>query len=178
MMATSIIPDQSVRQSDKLEAVREHLYHPLLFPVAAHFAFCPFPKSGEAMRIGASRVEHFPLDHPGGSVGLLVESAGKRLAYMTDTRPQTSPQLAGRLGQLDLLLHECYSRDEGAEMAARTGHSWLSAVTEWVEQLRPSKTLLIHVNPLVARAEDELTLSARHRELGMSLAEDGMVVEF
>ncbi|MBX3422554.1 MAG: MBL fold metallo-hydrolase [Pirellulaceae bacterium] len=164
-------------QADKLDAVREHLFHAALFPVAPSYDFRPLAGASGRVPLAEAELEYFPLDHPGGSTGMLISTADKRLAYVTDTTPQHDPQLAKQLQGVDLLLHECYFGDQHQQLGLRTGHSWLSAVTEFVKLTRPRQTLLIHVNPLATDAENELGLDAEHRELGMRLAEDGMVVQ-
>ena len=67
----------------KLAAVREHLFHADLFPV-------PIPVEWRALaervtlRDGGV-VTHFPLVHPGGSLGYRIDWPGRSLAYVTDT---------------------------------------------------------------------------------------------
>src|SRR6185436_7769467 len=69
--------------SAHLAAVREHLFAEAIFPVAPGFRFASL-KGPQALRNGG-RLEHFPLVHPGGSLGFRLEWPGHSMAYVTDT---------------------------------------------------------------------------------------------
>jgi ribonuclease Z len=159
-------------QPDKLDAVEKYLFHPLLFPVSASFELIALPSLEGRLSLPLCEIEYFPLDHPGGSIGMVIHANNKRVAYITDTTPQSHPALIESLTGIDLLLHECYFTDKNEELSLRTGHSWLSAVTNIVELTRPKQTLLIHVNPLAEVIGEDYGLTARHVELGMRFAED------
>ena len=67
----------------KLAAVREHLFAEAIFPVPPPFKFeplrgaCPLP--------GGGTLTHFPLQHPGGSLGFRLDWPDRSMAYVTDT---------------------------------------------------------------------------------------------
>lgn len=164
--------------SDKLRAVRDHLFHPLLFPVPPSFSFHEIAAESQPLVLPEAKVNFFALEHPGGSIGMLIQTSSRKIAYITDTAPLLEPEWKERLKDVDLLLHECYFTDVGADLARRTGHCWLSAVTEFVAAVRPKRTLLIHTNPQAELLGETLCLDSRHRELGIRLAEDLMCVEF
>jgi ribonuclease Z len=164
--------------ADKISAVREHLFHPLLFPVLPNFRFHELNEPPGHLQLANSHVKYFPLEHPGGSIGFLIEADSKRLAYITDTTPLSLEVWSERLTDLDLLLHECYFGDDQAEFAMKTGHSWLSAVTDLVARIRPKQTLLIHVNPQSELFGQPFELTDSHHALGIRLAEDLMAVDF
>jgi ribonuclease Z len=179
IMATTELQTVRVHGSkEKLMVVRDHLFHPMLFPVAPQFSFHEFPTETQSIDLPGARLQYFDLEHPGGSVGMVLETPTKKIAYITDTRPLSIIQWESRLEGLDLLMHECYFTDQSQDLALQSGHCWLSAVTELVEAIRPKKTLLIHANPQAEIIGHSLTLELRHQRLGISIAEDMMVVEF
>ncbi len=165
-------------QGDKLEAIQKNLYSPLLFPVPPSFEFRTLPGSVGRQPIGDCDVEYFPLEHPGGSIGLLISAAGKRIAYLTDTTPLLEASWIPRLNGVDLLLHECYFDDSQIEMARKTGHSWLSGVTRLVELAKPKRTALIHINPLAEMVGKSIELDERHHQLNIQWAQDEMIIDF
>lgn len=168
-----------IGHKEKIAAVKEHLYHPLLFPVAPTMEFTELEETSGSMILGKTEVTWFPLEHPGGSLGYCFQHEGTKLAYVTDTVARPDADYIKHIRNSDLLLHECYFSDEHKEFAATTGHSWLSAVTDIVEQVSPKKTLLIHINPLAEILGSGFVLDDEHRErLGMIVAEDEMEVEF
>jgi ribonuclease BN (tRNA processing enzyme) len=179
-------------EQEKLDAVCTHLYNQLLFPVAPSMEFIPFPDRAGVMDLKHARLEWFPLDHPGGSVGFILDAntgsqsphanrtnaGGSRVAYITDTVAHADAPYLSKLTNIDLLMHECYFGDDQEEFAITTGHSWLSAVTRVVEKTEPGQTLLIHINPLAEILGNGFQLSPYQlNELHMSLAEDESVIE-
>lgn len=180
--ALAVTQLESIRligDAEKLAAVREHLYNPLLFPVEPSMEFVELPGPTGEMQIDETTLRWFPLEHPGGSLGFVLDTAGKKLAYVTDTVARPAASYLRELGNVDLLLHECYFSDDQSELAETTGHSWLSAVEEVVRETRPSQTLLIHINPLAEILQSGFTLnSTQSQELCMQVAEDGMTIEY
>ena len=78
---------------------------------------------------GGGKLRHFPLVHPGGSVGFRLDWPGHSLAYVTDTTtPGTCASYIDEIRGVDLLIHECYYPDGMEKMAALTGHS---CATPW-----------------------------------------------
>lgn len=178
MAVTSLKQVRIFGQPDKLAAVKDHLFHPLLFPVPLSLELHPLAGDEGHVKLPHCSFDYFPLEHPGGSIGMRIEAGGKRFAYVTDTTPKNDAQFIERLKDLDLLLHECYFSDKYQELSLRTGHSWLGAVTTIVEAVHPKRTLLIHVNPLAEVLAEDSGYTADHEALHMSFAEDGMVVDF
>ncbi len=164
-------------EKEKLAAIREHLYSPLIFPVKPAFEFIPLESDAGQLTLGASQIQYFPLEHPGGSTGYIIESEGKRLAYITDTIASPTAEYLNELQRIDLLMHECYFGDDYQELAIKTGHSWLTAVAELVRSRRPKRTALIHINPLAEVLGTGFELTADHCGLGMFMTEDQQVIE-
>jgi ribonuclease BN (tRNA processing enzyme) len=180
-----------IGEAAKLDVVRKHLYHDLLFPVAPAFDFLPLPapagsmdleldlESGSFVSNQPVKLSWFPLEHPGRSTGYCLEIGPTKLAYVTDTTARPDAEYLRHLGSTDLLLHECYFDDQDQHLAEKTGHSWLSAVAQVVRLLEPRQTALIHINPLAEILGREIQLSDAHRqELKMFVAEDGMHINF
>ena len=168
-------------EAAKLKAIRERIYYDLVFPVEPEMEFIELPDSSSPFLISGHRdysVQWMPLEHPGGSVGYVIEYAGKRLAYITDTTAYPNSPYIHALGNLDLLLHECNFGDQHQDLAEKTGHSWQSGVMGIVELCRPRQTQLIHHNPLAEVLGIAIKLSPAQVELGMHLANDCDAIEF
>lgn len=179
MAATELSHLRIVGESEKLAAVREHLYHHLLFPVAPTMEFVALDGNKGQLNIGDARVTYFPLEHPGGSVGYVLDLGTRRLAYVTDTVARPDAEYLDQIRDASLLLHECYFDDQQQALAEKTGHSWLSAVEEVVRDVRPQSTLLIHINPLAEILNTDFALNqVQVQQLKMQVATDGQTVEF
>ncbi|HBE68157.1 MAG TPA: ribonuclease Z [Planctomycetaceae bacterium] len=182
--AVAVTPLEHIRlhgEREKLEAVRHHLYDPLLFPVPPSFEFLPIDSNRGWREIGSTKVEWFPLDHPGGSLGYLLEFPGdvpRRLAYVTDTFSRSDHDYQSKIAGVDLLMHECYFSDDMVDLAKKTGHSYLAAVTEIIRAANAKQNLLIHINPLAEILDQPITLGAEQAGLNVSLAKDLDVIEF
>ncbi|MDP6447916.1 MAG: MBL fold metallo-hydrolase, partial [Pirellulaceae bacterium] len=107
-------------QLDKLQAIEQHLFAELIFPVAPPFQSQPL---AEPLALGGAVVTWFPLSHPGGSVGYRFDWEQASLAIVTDTTAAADAEYIEHIRGVDLLIHECYFGDEYAEFAAKTGHS-------------------------------------------------------
>lgn len=166
-------------ESDKLAAVREHLFHPLIFPADIEAKWNAIDESPEFV-IGDTTVTWRHQEHPGGSVAYRLEwPDGKRLVYSTDTTGDRSPGYVEWSRHADLLMHECYFRNEASEWAQKTGHSWTDRVAEIAVLNSPKKLLLTHVNPLEHESDPVQSHLIRERiEAETVIAEDEMEIEF
>lgn len=160
----------------KLETIREHLFSPLLFPVAPNFTMTPLAAEVD---VGGARVSSFPLvGHPGGTVGYRVDLPdGKSMAYVTDTIADITAPYVERLRGVDLLIHEAYFDDDRRELADLTGHSCLSDVVAIAEKVEAKRLVLVHMNPRDDR-DTPLDLTAALERLPLvSLGADGDVLD-
>jgi ribonuclease BN (tRNA processing enzyme) len=132
--------------ADKLAAVREHLFDPAIFPVEPPFHFEPLD-DWESVAAGGGRVSHFPLEHPGGSLGIRVDWPGRSLAYVTDTTATSGANYVERIRGVDLLLHECNFADDDRDLPKTTGHSWLVPVAEVAAAANVGRLVLVHLGP-------------------------------
>ena len=160
---------------EKLRAVQEHLFSEHLFPLLSdQIEFKPLEQLTAPLELANNAsIEWFPLEHPGGSIGYRLLHARKSMAYVTDTVARLTAEYVPRIEGVDLLLHECYFTDEYRELAEKTGHSWLSAVTDIARKVRARQTALIHLNPLADVLNKPMVLNEEHIRLGMCIPDDG-----
>ena len=166
-------------ESDKIAAVRDHLFHDLLFPAQLDAEWMPIDKCAE-FQIGDVQVAWRGQQHPGGSVAYRLDwPSQKRLVYATDTTGDTSDQHAQWSAGADLLMHECYFRDEASDWAQTTGHCWAERVSEVTVASKPKKLLLTHINPL-ENSDDPIDVESIREKVDCDVvvAADEMVVEF
>src|SRR5262245_3950127 len=162
--------------AEKLTACRDHLLNDHLFPAPLRCEWQPLPDG--PFSIGDARVTHFPLIHPGGSIGYRLDWPGHSMAYVTDTTASVSAEYIQHLRGVDLLLHECNFRDGQDEWAVKTGHSSTTPVAQVAAQAGVGRLILVHLDPL-DESEDPVDIAVARRvfprtEIGC----DGMDVEF
>lgn len=156
--------------ADVLNAVKQHLFSPALFPIVPDFDWVELP-DGE-FSIGDSTIRWCSLEHPGGSVGYQIENRGRKLSYITDT---TAPgNYTDFIHGSHLLIHECYFPDDMSDWAASTGHSCATPVANVARQAKAERLLLVHTDPQTSD-DDPVGLQAM-REIfpATELAEDLM----
>ncbi len=161
----------------KLAAIEQHLFAPDIFPVAPPFVSRPL-EQGLQLACGA-RVSHFPLDHPGGSIGFRFDWHDRSLAFVTDTtsRGELSSYLPHIRG-VDLLVHECNFRDGQEAWAEKTGHSSTTPVASAAAAAAVKRLVLMHFNPLDTSDDPVGLTTARAIFPATELAYDGMAAEF
>lgn len=159
-----------------LQAVAEHLFAQAVFPVKPPFQTCPLPAVVELPGSGVLR--HFPLEHPGGSIGYRLDWPGHSMAYVTDTTASADAPYADHIRGVDLLLHECYLPDAQADFAQKTGHSVTTPVAELARRAAVGRLILVHVNPLDASDDPVGLAAARAIFPATMLGEDGMEIDF
>jgi ribonuclease BN (tRNA processing enzyme) len=163
-------------QAEKLAAVREHLYHQALFPVAPQFEFRSIEENTPLP--GAGNLTWFPLKHPGGSIGLRLDWPGRSLAYVTDTTARLDAEYIEHIRGVDVLLHECYFPDGNEAFAEKTGHSCTTPVAQVAKAAGVGRLVLVHVAPH-STADDPIGLDvARAIFPATEIAEDNMEIEF
>lgn len=163
-------------EADKLAAIREHLFAELLFPVPPPFDFRPL--EGEVSLARGGRLQHFAVEHPGGSVGFRLDWPGRSLAYVTDTTAAADSAYIEHIRGVDVLVHECYFPDGWSEWARKTGHSYTTPVAELARAAGVGRLVLVHVNPM-DESEDPIGLgTARAIFPKTIIATDLMEIEF
>jgi ribonuclease Z len=163
-------------EPDKLQAVREHLFSEHLFPVDPPFEMKPL--TADITLLDGSKLTHFPLKHPGGSIGYRVDWPDRSLAYITDTVAAKDVSYLEHIRGVDLLVHECFFCDDQPKQAELTGHSCLTQVVELAAAAKVKKLVLVHINP-VYNDDDCYDLDAARKIFPeTSIGTDGMEVEF
>ncbi len=161
---------------EKLSAVREHLFSELLFPVDPPFDMQPIAKKTKLT--DGSLLTHFPLRHPGGSIGFRVDWPDRSMAYVTDTVAAPDVDYIEKIRGVDVLIHECYFGDESPEQAELTGHSCLTPVAQVAAAAEVGRVVLVHINPLV-RSDKEIKLDvARSIFPNTEIGTDRMEIDF
>ena len=163
-------------EAEKLQAVQEHIYSPLIFPVLPDWEFRPLPDG--PFKCGETQVSWFPLDHPGGTVGYRFDWADRSLAYVTDTTAKRDAGYIKAIEGVSLLLHECNFPDSLSDSAEPTGHSSTSEVARLAAAARVKRLLLTHLLPQVAEVDPVGLPDARAIFPATNLAEDEMVLDF
>lgn len=169
-------------EAAKLQAVQEHLFHDLIFPAPINVVW---EAIDDRKRIkigtgGAVTVDWLPQEHPGGSVAYRLHwwKANKTIVYATDTSGDLSQQSLQWMKGADLLMHECYFRDDAQQWAAKTGHCWTTRAAQVAQAADVNQLLLTHINPL-AIGPDPIDLQVATRIFkNTHVASDGDVVEF
>jgi ribonuclease BN (tRNA processing enzyme) len=163
-------------EADKLASIRKHLFSEPLFPVDPPFELKPL--TGPVKLAAGATLTHFPLKHPGGSLGFRIDWPEKSLAYVTDTVAAKDATYLSAIRGVDLLVHECFFCDDQPEQAELTGHSCLLPVVELAAAARVKKLMLVHINPLYPEDECYDLAAARKVFPETTLGTDEMVVEF
>jgi ribonuclease BN (tRNA processing enzyme) len=163
-------------EAAKLAAVREHLLAQDLFPAPLPCEWRPLPAG--SMELVGARVTHFPLAHPGGSVGYRLDWPGCSLAYVTDTTATPDSPYVQAIRGVDLLVHECNFRDSEHEWAVKTGHSCTSVVASVAKAAGVKRLVLLHFNPLDDSADPIDLSAARAIFPATELGFDDMTIEF
>lgn len=161
----------------KIEAIEEHLFAELLFPVIPAVTFRPLAGPVETGTGAAGcRVSWFSLRHPGGSVGYRLDCRGQSLAYVTDTTADERAPYVDQIRNVDLLIHECNFFDHDRAKAELTGHSCVSDVGKVAVACHAQQLLLIHIDPLI-ESDDELLTAARKVFPNTEIATDGLSLD-
>lgn len=166
-------------EGDKLAAVREHLFHPLLFPAELDAQWKSIDDHPQ-FQIANVDIAWRTQQHPGGSVAYRIDwPSGERLVYATDTTGDTGKEHSRWSRHANLLVHECYFRDSESQWAEETGHSWTGRVAEVAAASKPKKLLLTHVNP-IETSDDPIDLGSIQAKLDCEvvLANDQTIVDF
>jgi ribonuclease Z len=163
-------------EQEKLDAIRTHLFSKLLFPVDPPFEMKSLEP--EIKLADGAVLTHFPLEHPGGSVGYRIDWPDRSLAYVTDTTAAANADYVKKIHGVDLLIHECYFNDDMEDHAVLTGHSCLTPVAEVAAKAKVGRMVLVHINPLLA-ADSEVNLEdARKIFPNTEIGVDKMELDF
>ncbi len=161
---------------EKLAAISDHLFAEALFPVKPPFQMQPLAET-TVLRDGA-RLTHFPLEHPGGSLGFRIDWPDRSMAYVTDTTARLDAPYVSKIAGVDVLVHECQLRDGEEEFARITGHSCTTPVAQVAAKAKVGRLILVHLSP-TSTDDDPLGLDvARAIFPATEIGVDRMQVEF
>ncbi len=163
-------------EAEKIQALRKHLFDKLLFPVEPPFEMKTLTQKFKLTDGGC--LTHFPLKHPGGSIGFRLDWPDRSLAYVTDTTAAAGADYIDHIRGVDVLLHECHFGDDQADQAELTGHSCLTPVAQVAAEAGVGRLVLVHLNPLLAADTDLPLAGTRKIFANTKVGTDGMVVEF
>lgn len=133
-------------EDGKLSSLREHLFHPDLFPALPAIEWRPL--RGELTLSDGGRLHYWPQRHPGGSLGYRIDWPDRSVALVTDTVADPDADYVSHLRGVDLLIHECNFPDGQEAMAELTGHSCASPVAEVARCAAVGRLVLTHFDPL------------------------------
>lgn len=177
-----ILPESVQQQSivygdpQKLDAIRTHLFSRELFPVKPAFQLLPLPDT--VPLAGGGTLRHFPLTHPGGSIGYRLDWPGTSLAYVTDTIARDDAPYIESIRGVNLLMHEANFGDGSEEMAERTGHSCLSDVARVAAAAEVGLLVIVHVDPSFTDDAQIDVAAAKSIFPNTILGTDRMEIEF
>lgn len=163
-------------EKSKLDAIRTHLFSELVFPVEP-----PFEMRELAAKIrirGGGVLTHFPLRHPGGSVGFRVDWPDRSMAYVTDTVACPKADYVELIRGVNLLIHECYFDDDQPNQAELTGHSCVTPVAQVAAAAEVGRMVLVHINPLLKTDADFPLAKAKQIFPRTEIGTDYMELEF
>ena len=166
----------------KIEAIKLHLFHELMFPVLPPIEWHAIEDLGREFLLNGASCRWFPLDHPGGSVGYRINWPKLSIAYITDTTASPQSEYWREIQGVDWLIHECNFSDEWIDLAIKTGHSWTSAVLESASKAGIPRLILTHINPLAGES-DPLGLARATAKMPLStppqimVASDSLVID-
>ena len=159
----------------KLQAIREHLFDPNLFPVEPPYVDVPIE---DEVFVGEARVTNHDIKHPGGSLAYRIDWPDRSLAIVTDTTASPDEPYIDFIRGVDLLIHECNFADGLEDLAEKTGHSCLTPVAQVARAAEVGGLVLIHFNPLMEGLDAEAVEKAEEIFAPIVVTEDGMEIEF
>jgi ribonuclease Z len=163
-------------EAEKLAAIRAHLFSEPIFPLMPAFRMQPL--EGEVGLAGGGQLTHFPLTHPGGSVGYRLDWPDRSLAYVTDTRATPDASYLEHIRGANVLVHEAYFGDAMDAKAELTGHSCLGTVAQLAAAADVGMLVLVHVDPRLKQDSDFDLTAAQKIFPNTLLGVDRMEIEF
>jgi ribonuclease Z len=163
-------------EASKLEAIRTHLFSDALFPVLPAFRFQPLADA-VSLKSGG-KLTHFPLQHPGGSIGFRLDWPTTSLAYVTDTTATAGAAYIDKIRGVKLLIHEAYFTEPADDLANVTGHRCLEDVARVAAAAQVERLVLVHVSPQLRHDADFDLGPAKVLFANTELGTDRLAIEF
>ena len=115
---------------------------------------------GEPTRAKDFEITPFEVDHGIECAGFRIAQGGSILVYAADTRP--SPNVVEYARDADLLIHDVYSLEGGAEQAHTFGHSTAAEAGRVAREAGVGRLVLTHLRASRHTAPEELATEAAH----------------
>lgn len=165
--------------TEKIQAIRQHLYAFDLFPVEPNFEIRPLEVAQPIKHPSGVELLAFPVDHPGGCYALRINGLadGRSMAYVTDTTADVNAEYVRKIAGVDTLVHECYFADGWEEKAKLTGHSCLTPVAEVARAAQVGVCYLVHFNPLDDRTLPVDVTAVSHIFANIKVAADQQIID-
>jgi ribonuclease BN (tRNA processing enzyme) len=163
-------------EPEKLAAIQEHLFAELMFPLPPVFrceVLTPIVSVGKG-----GTLRHFPLAHPGGSIGYRIDWPDRSLAYVTDTTASIDAPYIDQIRGVDLLIHEAYFAEEVPELASKTGHSLIKCAAQVAAKAGAGRLVLVHIGPDIDEPNEADVDEGRKIFPSLELGFDRMEIEF
>ena len=109
-------------------------------------------------------------------VGYRLDWPQASMAYVSDTTADPNAAYVDAIRGVDWLIHECYFGDGMDAWAAKTGHSWTTAVAQVAQKASVKRLILVHLNPFTDDVDPVGLEVARKIFPATELAHDNMVV--
>ncbi len=163
-------------RAEVLDAVRDHLFTDMVFPVAPPFEFHELVDERELMLASGNRIEWMKLtNHPGGSTAYKLHLKNHTFAYVTDTTVDGSYEEFVR--DVDTLVHECYFPDSKKDWANRTGHTHATPLANLARKANVEKLVVVHTDPLDESNDPIGTKDMQAIFPNITVAEDGLSLD-
>ncbi len=161
----------TTRDVSDVEAALSSLYRPPFWPMdlfqsrSLHVAGL---KALSSSMIGSFQVTPFPLNHPGGSTGYILDVAGSRIAVVTDHEhgePDIDLGIRKHANEADLLIYDAPYSENVYQQRKGWGHSTWENALAMAEDVSAKKLLIVHHAP---EATDDYLDAAAKRLKGKS----------
>jgi ribonuclease Z len=163
-------------EPEKLATIRDHLFATGLFPVAPPFRLQPI--AADSPLAGGGRLNHFPLKHPGGSLGFRLDWPNRSLAYVTDTTADPNADYVEHIRGVDLLIHEAFLESDEDDMSDTIGHSCVDNVAQVAARAGVGRLVLVHMSPRLLNDADFDLAAAQKIFPNTQLGHDKLELEF
>ncbi len=167
-----------IGEQEKLQAIKDHLFATLIFPVLPPIDWVPLEILPSSLEIAGAKITWFPLEHPGGSVGYRICWPNFTLGFVTDTHATATSKYWDGVRDVDLLIHECNFPIERRDFAQSTGHSCPDVVIESARKAGVKKLIMTHFDPLqVSKITQEIeTIAALQNTMSVRCARDNDIL--
>ncbi|MHC1692944.1 MAG: MBL fold metallo-hydrolase [Sphaerochaetaceae bacterium] len=123
---------------------------------------------------GDMAITSFKTDHTDSSIGLVVESRGKKLVYTSDTRPGKVPSES--MLHPDVLIHEASGLSKDEELLVGKGHSSGRDAALAAQEIGASILVLCHL-PSSSEAKEDILKEASEVFGNTHLPKVGQIME-